>query len=66
MTAGHPQDSQALGFLGREPEEPFTLHVSQALANQGVVTQTFAGLHIPASQAPCPARLELDARSPIL
>ena len=46
--------------------EPFTLHVSQALVHQGIVTQASAGLHIPAPQAPCPAQLELDARSPIL
>ena len=66
MTAGHPQESQALGGSGWEPVEPFTLHVSQALADQGIVTQTSAGLPIPAPQAPCPARLELDADSPIL
>ena len=65
-TAGHPLESQALGGSGREPVEPFTLHVSQALADQGIVTQASAGLHIPAPQAPCPARLELDAHSPIL
>ena len=46
MTAGHPQESQALGGLDREPEELFTLHVSQALANQGIVTPASAGLHM--------------------
>ena len=36
MTAGHPQESQALGGLGRETVKPFTLHVSQTFANQGI------------------------------
>ena len=66
MNAGHAHESQALGGSGREPVEPFALHVSQALANQGIVTQASAGLHNPALPAPCPVRLELDARSPIL
>ena len=47
MTAGHPQESQALGGSGREPEEPFTLHVTQTFANLGIVTQASDGLHMP-------------------
>ena len=46
MTAGHPQESQALGGSGREPIDPFTLHVSHALANQGIVPQASTGLHL--------------------
>ena len=44
----------------------FHICSSPRLAHQGIVTQASAGLHIPAPQAPCPARLDLDARSPIL
>ena len=32
--------------LGREPEEPFTLHVRRALAYPGIVTQASAGLRL--------------------
>ena len=69
MTAGHPQESKALGGLGREPEEPFTLHVSQTFASQGIVTQASDGLHMPphpsavihASAAPSLVPLALSA-----
>ena len=46
MTAGHLQEPQALGGSGREPVDHFTLHVSHALANQGIVPQASAGLRL--------------------
>ena len=56
-TAGHPEESQALGGSGRGPVEPFTLYVSQTFANQGIVTQAFDGLDMtphPSAVPPAP------------
>ena len=55
-TAGHHQESQALGGLGREPDEPVTLPYGQAQLGRDVRASAGLGWAPPpssTSQAPC-------------